>query len=170
MRCQDSLKGEHLHDRQDSNQNTYMLQVLRDIQAGKEGLMTSCSSLREGFERVTNKSVSRNVSPKRPRSRTGSHDNKDFGKENIQDGVSGRSNSTKAHSYSVHEVRNYMKKKIIERQKAEQENQRKAQKALQTKREQLNNILRKQKEAFPAKRQYAKNKNNINTRAFVSDT
>ncbi|XP_073455748.1 coiled-coil domain-containing protein 187 isoform X3 [Aquarana catesbeiana] len=168
MRCQDSLKEEHLHDRQDSNQNTYMLQVLRDIQAGKEGLMTSCSSLREGFERVTNKSVSRNVSPKRPRSRTGSHDNKDFGKENIQDGVSGRSNSTKAHSYSVHEVRNYMKKKIIERQKAEQENQRKAQKALQTKREQLNNILRKQKEAFPAKRQYAKNKNNINTRAFVT--
>ncbi|XP_077324321.1 coiled-coil domain-containing protein 187 [Lithobates pipiens] len=171
MRCQDSLKKEHLRDGQDSNQNTYMLQVLRDIQAGKEGLMTSCSSLKEGFERATNKSVSRNVSPKRPRSRTGSQDNKDYGKENIQDGASGRSNSTKAHNYSAHEVRNYMKKKIIERQKAEQENQRKAQKAQQTKKEQLNNILRKQKEAFPTKRESVKNsgnKDNINTRAFVT--
>ncbi|KAM5145477.1 coiled-coil domain-containing protein 187 [Mantella aurantiaca] len=166
MRCQDSLKEEHLQHRRDSSQSPDMLQVLRDIQAGKDGWMTPCRSLGEGDERLTNESMSRNVSPKRPGSRTDNHLDKDFGKENVQDGGNGQPNSGKTRSYSVQDVRRFMKRKIIERQKTERENQRKMQKAQITKREQISNILRKQKEAFPPKLVSAKmttSKKNINT-------
>ncbi|XP_072286667.1 coiled-coil domain-containing protein 187 [Pyxicephalus adspersus] len=168
--CQDNLGEEHLRHKRESSQSPDMLQVLRDIQAGKKMLMSPCRSLREGYEKVSNESVSRNVSPKRPRSKTDSHDNKVFGKENVHVGESGLPNSTKVRSYSVQEVRNFMKRKIIERQKAEKENKSNMHNALQTKQEQLSTILRKQKKAFPKKHASVKisaYKNDISTGACV---
>ncbi|XP_068104120.1 coiled-coil domain-containing protein 187 [Hyperolius riggenbachi] len=124
-----------------------MLQVLRDIQAGRDGDLSPTSALGKGGETANTETVSRSVSPKRPRCKAESPPYGDSSKEN----VCGQPDSAKVRSYSVEEVRSYMRRKNAERQKVRRENEKKTQNAIQTRREQLHNVLRKQREAFPPK-------------------
>ncbi|XP_056396977.1 coiled-coil domain-containing protein 187 [Hyla sarda] len=75
-----------------------------------------------------------------------------FGKENVEADPESHPISSRARSYSVEQIRDFMKKKTIERQRMERETQTRMEKAMEMRKEQLGNVLKKQKEACPPKR------------------
>ncbi|KAM3911201.1 coiled-coil domain-containing protein 187 [Leptodactylus fuscus] len=100
------------------------------------------------------KSVDRNQSksPKRTQATDNNMEKRALGKENVGGDHEVQPNSSKRSSYSVEQIRDFMKRKAVERQKMERENQTKMKKAVQIRKEQLDNVLKKQKEAFPPKK------------------
>ncbi|XP_066436605.1 coiled-coil domain-containing protein 187 isoform X2 [Eleutherodactylus coqui] len=112
-------------------------QVISESSAEEHRSRPSCKDREKARERSRSKSLS----PKRP------HAMYNHMEERVQ------CKSSKKRSCSVEQIRDFMKKKAIERQKMEQENQMKMKKALQTRKEQLDNVLKKQKEAFPPRRE-----------------
>ncbi|XP_029467732.1 coiled-coil domain-containing protein 187 [Rhinatrema bivittatum] len=65
-----------------------------------------------------------------------------------------KGNMCKSRSYSVEEVREYMNKKVAERLKKDLEQKRSVQRAMELKKKRLEEVYRKQKDAFPRKRSY----------------
>ncbi|XP_075434973.1 coiled-coil domain-containing protein 187 isoform X4 [Ascaphus truei] len=73
-------------------------------------------------------------------------------KENLKEGEERRAKSSKICSYSVEEVRGFMNKKIAERHKKEREERKSAQTAEQLQQRRLQDVYKKQKDAFPQRK------------------
>ncbi|XP_071980564.1 coiled-coil domain-containing protein 187 [Engystomops pustulosus] len=76
-----------------------------------------------------------------------------LGKENVGSDHEGQSKDSKRRSsYSAEQIRDFMKKKAMERQKTERENQTMMKKVVQMRKEKIDHVLKKQKEAFPPRK------------------
>ncbi|XP_069610639.1 coiled-coil domain-containing protein 187 [Ranitomeya imitator] len=122
--------------------------VIPEIGAGEHRLRPAGKISGKDGEERRDSNRSNSSSPKRPHVTL---ERKPCGKENAGDNL-GVTTSANRRNYSVEQIRDFMKKKAIERQKMERENQTKMEKAVQMRKEQLDNVIKKQKEAFPPKK------------------
>ncbi|XP_075691281.1 coiled-coil domain-containing protein 187 [Rhinoderma darwinii] len=156
-RCQkigspNSLKHKH-------QPNTHVLvkrrigiaQLTPEINAEEHQSRPACKMSGKDRKQTSDRSRSKSFSPKTPHATYNNMEMRPLGKENVED-HEGQPNCSKKRSYSVEQIRDFMKKKAIERQKIERENQMKMKKASRMRQQQLDNVLKKQKEAFPSKR------------------
>ncbi|XP_063791899.1 coiled-coil domain-containing protein 187 isoform X2 [Pseudophryne corroboree] len=126
-------------------------QVLTEVSDGNKG--ARCTHRMMGRDKENIEDVrAKSVSPKRPHVALNNQEKRSTGKENIRQDEEDQPKSSKTRGYSVEEVRSFMKKKTIERQKVQRENRRKMVKAMHIRREQLYSVLRKQRDAFPPRR------------------
>ncbi|XP_069465191.1 coiled-coil domain-containing protein 187 [Ambystoma mexicanum] len=99
------------------------------------------------LKRNTNKRAI-STSPRRSRTASVSPEGKDVDKENLQCTES-LPNTSKVRSYSVEEVREYMNRKVAERQRKELEAKREKKKAIEQKKKRMEDLFKKQKDALP---------------------
>ncbi|XP_040260715.1 coiled-coil domain-containing protein 187 [Bufo bufo] len=140
--------------KQQPNSDKFVKGRIDSCQVRAEGHQSrpGCEMSGKDGEKPGNSNRSKSFSPKRPHAATNNMEKRPLGKENVGDNHEVQPNGDKRRNYSVEQIRDFMKKKAVERQKIERENHMKMKKALQTRKEQLDNVIKKQKEAFPPKR------------------
>ncbi|XP_073496240.1 coiled-coil domain-containing protein 187 isoform X3 [Phyllobates terribilis] len=124
-------------------------QVIPEINAGEHRLRPAGKISGKDGERTRDSNRSKSSSPTRPDITL---ERRPCGKENAGDNLESHTNSGNRRNYSVAQIRDFMKKKAMERQMTARENQTKMGKAAQMRKEQLDNVIKKQKEAFPPKK------------------
>ncbi|XP_073397145.1 coiled-coil domain-containing protein 187 [Dendrobates tinctorius] len=140
-----------LHSNTNELQNQILdcAQIIPEINAGEHRLRPAGKISGNDGDRTSDSNRSKSSSPQRTHVTL---ERKQQGKENAGDNLVDVTNSGNRRNYSVEQIRDFMKKKAKERQKTVRENQTKMEKAVQMRKEQLDNVIKKQKEAFPTRK------------------